>query len=49
MANKQQNRQKSAQYRPSTMPGFLINLYLILMFSFFPSIPHTAICPRAQG
>lgn len=36
MANKQQNRQKSAQYRPSTMPGFLINLYLILMFSFFP-------------
>lgn len=36
MAIKQHSNQKSEQYRPSTMPGFLISLYLILMFSFFP-------------
>ncbi len=36
MANKQHSNQKNEQYRPSTMPGFLVSLYLILMFSFFP-------------
>lgn len=36
MANKQHSKQKNEQYRPSTMPGFLVSLYLILMFSFFP-------------
>lgn len=33
MANKQQH---NTPYRQSTMPGFLINIYLMLMFSFFP-------------
>lgn len=34
MANQEQ--QKNKPYRPSTMPSFLISVYLILMFSFFP-------------
>ena len=36
MANKQIYNQTKSEYRPSTMPGFLVSCYLILMFSAFP-------------
>lgn len=37
MANRQQKQNKvKPQYQHSTMPGFLISCYLILMFSVFP-------------
>ena len=36
MANKPHRHQEEPQFRQSTMPSFLINCYLMLMFSFFP-------------
>ncbi len=37
MSNTRQKQPKSEpQYRHSTMPGFLISIYLMLMFGFFP-------------